>query len=90
MSHAWEGKTLCKNTGRGQSVRGTPLQKLDVSQQCVLAEKKGNSFLGCTNRSTASTPREVSISLYSAFIGLCLEYIQFGDLQYRKDIDKLE
>ena len=65
--------------------------KLNMSQQCVLAEKKGNSFLGCINRRTASTPREASISLYSAFIGLHLEYyIHFGDLQYRKDIDKLE
>lgn len=65
--------------------------KLNMSQQRVLTEKKGNSFLGSINRSTASTPRKVSTSLYPAFIGLHLEYYtQTGDLQYRKDTDKLE
>lgn len=65
--------------------------KLNKSQQCVLAEKKGSSVLGSINRSTASMARETRISLYSSFIGLHLEcYIQFGDLRYRKDIDKLE
>ena len=65
--------------------------KLSTSQQHVLTEKKGNSSLCCINRSTASTPREVSISLYSAFTGLHLEYhIRLRDLQYRKNIDKLQ
>lgn len=62
-----------------------------MSQQRVLTEKKGNSSLCCINRSTASTPREVSISLYSVFTGLHLEYyIGFRDLQYRNNIDKLQ
>jgi len=65
--------------------------KLNMNQPCVLAEEEGNSFLGCINRNTASTPGEASISRYSSFMGLHLEYyIQFGDLQYRRDTDKLE
>lgn len=62
-----------------------------MSQLCVLAEKKGNSFLECINRSTASTLRVARISLCSVFIGLHPEYYsQFGDLQYRKYVGKLE
>lgn len=62
-----EGTKPCNRTGTvwlGNSSAGKCLgvffdRKLNMSQQYTLAAKKVNSFLGCTNRSTASRPREV-------------------------------
>ena len=64
--------------------------KLNVSQQCVPWQQRANSILGCVN-STTSRLKEVINSLYLAFIRLHTEcWIQFGVLQHKKDIDKLE
>ena len=47
--------------------------KLNMSQQCVLAAKKAESILGCTNSSTGSKLMEVIMPLYSALVRPHLE-----------------
>jgi len=42
--------------------------ELNMSQQCVLAAKKGKGILGCIGRNFASRLREVIIFFYSALV----------------------
>ncbi|XP_063245987.1 triadin isoform X5 [Prinia subflava] len=66
-------------------------EKLDVTQQCVLAVKKDICILGCSRSSVASTSKEVMVSLYSALVRPHLEYcVQDWEPPHKKDVDMLE
>ncbi|PKU29086.1 hypothetical protein llap_20610 [Limosa lapponica baueri] len=66
-------------------------EKLDMSQQCVLAAQKANHMFGCIKRSVASRPREVILPLYFSLLRPHLEYcIQLWSPQQRKDMDLFE
>lgn len=73
-SFPWAGRTPGSGTGWGLTGWGRTLRKalglwddskLSRSLQCALAAIKAKSILGSIDSSTASTPREVIIPLYS-------------------------
>ncbi|KAK4814559.1 hypothetical protein QYF61_023758 [Mycteria americana] len=66
-------------------------EKLNVSQQRVLAAQKANCLLGCIRRSVASRGREGILPLYSALVRPHLQYcVQLWSPQHRKDVDLLK
>jgi len=66
-------------------------EKLDMSQQHVLAAQKVNGILGCIKRSMASRSREVILPHCSALVRPHLEScVQLCSPQHRKDMDLLE
>jgi len=71
---------------------GVPVdEKLDMSQQCVLAAQKDSCILGCIKSSVGSGSREVALPLCSTLVRPHLEsYIQLWSPQHKKDMDLLE
>ena len=66
-------------------------EKLDMSQQCVLAAQKANHMLGCIKRNVVSRLREGILPLYSALVRPHLEScIHLWSPQHRKNMDLLE
>ena len=66
-------------------------EKLNVNQQCALAAQKANGILGSTGKGVASRDREVTVSLYFAFLRPHLEYcVSVWSPQYRKVMELLE
>ncbi|GAB0193755.1 cAMP-dependent protein kinase inhibitor alpha [Grus japonensis] len=66
-------------------------EKLNMTQQCVLAAQKANRVPGCITSRVTSRSREVILPLCSALVRPHLEYcIQLWGPQYKKDMDLLE
>ncbi|GAB0185787.1 hypothetical protein GRJ2_001044000 [Grus japonensis] len=66
-------------------------EKLNMSQQCVLAAQNANHILGCIEISVTSKAREVILPLYSTPVRPHLEYyVQLWGPQHKKDMELWE
>ena len=80
--HLGRGKPKHKYKLRGEWIKSSPDEKdlgvladekLNMSQQCVLAVQKASCILSCIKRVMASRSREVNVPVYSTLMRLHLE-----------------
>jgi len=64
-------------------------EKLNMTQQCVLAAQAANCILSSIKRSVASRSREVILPLCSALV-IPESCVQLWSPQHKKDMDLLE
>lgn len=61
--------------------------KLNMSPQCALADKRANCVLGCIKHSVANQAKAAIDTLYSALVQPYLKYrVKFWGPEYKKDI----
>ncbi|GAB0191985.1 hypothetical protein GRJ2_001663800 [Grus japonensis] len=66
-------------------------EKLNMTQQCVLAAQKASHILGCIKTAMTSRSRDRILPLYSALMRSHLEYcVQLWGPQFKKDMDLSE
>jgi len=66
-------------------------EKLNMTQQCVLATQKANHILGCIPSSVASRVKEGILPLCSALVRSPREScVQLWSPQHKRDMDLLE
>ncbi|PKU43330.1 hypothetical protein llap_6370 [Limosa lapponica baueri] len=85
------GADLLESSSEEKDLRVLADNRMTMSQECALVSKKVNGILGCIKKSVVSRSREVILPLYSALVGLHLEYgVQFWVPQFKKNRELLE